>query len=257
MSGTPQRRTRTVQRSSLALAACLALLATATLAHAAPQAKTCARISGCATSVNSPPPLPMATLGGQEPPASHLAVAVATAPSSRAKARGQSGTLVAGAARGRRIRCGGYRLKAPTTYQFHLQATTSAGGATSASARLVTKLYITYVTTERITNTTADGVQFCLAADFGFKTLSGQPAPERRLPDGTRGHVGLLPPCPTPLPPPGVTKAPCLEPITTVKDGSSTTGVDVILKARIPTLIGFGTVRGAGDSSSGDPWGGG
>jgi hypothetical protein len=120
-----------------------------------------------------------------------------------------------------------------------------------------TKLYITYEITQRITNTRPRGIHYCLGADFGFKTLSGRPAPARRLPDGTRGHVGLLPPCPTPLPPPGLTKAPCLEPVTTVKDSSSRTGVDVILKARIPTLVSAATVRGARDSVASDPWGGG
>jgi hypothetical protein len=255
MSAAPRRRARTLRAAAtLTLSACLVLVATALPALASPRGKTCARIDGCATSVGSPPPLPMAVLGAPEPPSSHLAVAVATSPRSSAKARAQSGMLMADADRGRRIRCGGYRLKAPTTFQFQLQP---AASVSSASGVFRLKLYITYETTERITNTTADGIQFCLGADFGFKTLSGRPAPARRLPDGTRGHVGLLPPCPTPLPPPGDTRAPCLEPVTTVNDASSTTGVDVILRARIPTLVGVATVRGAGDPARGDPWGGG
>jgi hypothetical protein len=182
-------------------------------------------------------------------------VAVATSPTSTAKARGHSGMLVADADRGRRIRCGGYRLKAPTTFQFKLQDASASASATSAAFRV--RITITYEITDRITNATGDGIHFCLGADFAFKTLSGRPAPARRLPDGTRGHVGLLPPCPTPLPPPGATTAPCVEPVTTVKDTDSTTGSDVILKARIPTTVGFATVRGAGDLVGGDPWGGG
>jgi hypothetical protein len=42
-----------------------------------------------------------------------------------------------------------------------------------------------------------------------------------------------------------------VEQITTIKDANSTTGVDVILKVRVPTR----TKGGA--SVAGDPWGGG
>jgi hypothetical protein len=252
VSDTSRRRARTVQRSaSFILSACLSLLATATLAHAAPKTKTCARINNCSATASSPP---LAFTGGPPAHPSHLKVAVATAPRSAAAARNASGSLMTNPEAGRAIRCGGYRFRSPTTFQFQLHATTSAR---TVRAGAIFKLYITYEATERITNATAHGVQFCLGADFRFRTLSGRPALARPLPDGTRGHVGLLPPCPTPLPPPGLTKAPCLEPVTTVKNSSSTTGVDVILKARIPTLIGVGTVRGTGDSNSGDPWGGG
>jgi hypothetical protein len=132
-----------------------------------------------------------------------------------------------------------------------------ASSARSASGVFRIRISVTYGTTEKITDTTAHGVHFCLAADSRFKTLSCQPAPAGRLPHGTRGHIGLLPPCPQPLPPPGRTSAPCVEPVTTVKDPNSTTGVDVILKARIPVLVSAGTVLGAGDSGGGDPWGGG
>ncbi len=246
----PLTSRRTVGAAALALSACLLLGATATLAHAALNAKTCAHINGCSASASSPP---TAFTGGPPVTASHLSVAVATAPRSAAAARNASGTLMTNSETGRGIRCGGYRLRSPTTFQFQLHAT----GPTSVRPTNRTgffKLYITYEITNRISNTTADGVQFCLGADFGFKTLSGRPAPARRLPDGTRGHVGLLPPCPLPLPPPGRTKAPCLEPVTTAKDQGSSTGVDVILKARVPTLVGESAVL-AGDS--GDPWGAG
>jgi hypothetical protein len=252
MPATPPRRDRIIRAAAtLTVTACLALLTTATLAQASlPGAsKSCVHINGCSGSASSPP---TAFTGGQPATSSHLTVAVATASKSTAKARHASGTLITNAGAGR-IRCGGYRFKAPTTFQFQLQATTSA---TSASVARI-KLYITYEITERITNAPAAGIQFCLGADFAFKTLSGRPAPARRLPDGTRGHVGLLPPCPVPLPPPGATKAPCLEPVTTVKNQNSTTGVDVILRARVPTLVGVASVRGGGDLGGGDPWGGG
>jgi hypothetical protein len=183
-------------------------------------------------------------------------VAVATAPKSAAKARRTKGTLMTAAEPQRRLRCGGYRFKSPATFQFQLHATSSTS-TTSPGGVFRIDVFIVYAVTERITNTTADGANFCLGADFAFRTLSGRPAPARRLPDGTRGHVGLLPPCPQPLPPPGRTTKPCLEPVTTVKDPSSTTGVDVLLKARIPVEVAAATVRGSSDSASGDPWGAG
>jgi hypothetical protein len=164
-------------------------------------------------------------------------VAVATPPTATLRTRHQPGRLLANSERGRRIRCGGYRPKAPTTFEFQLLTATPAS--------------ITYVITDKITNITAQGVHFCLAASFAFRTLAGARAPAARLPDGTRGHVGLLPPCPTPLPPAGVATAPCIERVTTVKDANSTTGVDVILKVRVPTRT-----KGGG-SAAGDPWGAG
>jgi hypothetical protein len=185
-------------------------------------------------------------------------VAVATAPKSAGKARQTKGTLMAGAEPRRALRCGGYRFKSPTTFQFELQATGSSSTSTTGPGGVFRiDVFIVYEATERITNTTADGANFCLGVDFAFKTLSGRPAPARRLPDGTRGHVGLLPPCPEPLPPARRTTKACLEPVTTVKDPSSSTGVDVILKARVPVEVAAATVRGSGDSGTGDPWGAG
>jgi hypothetical protein len=241
------------------MSAGVVLLATGSLAHAVPvpgqTTKTCAHISGCSASASSPP---TAFTGGPPVASSQLRVAVAPAPKSAAEARRTAGTLMTKAAGARAIRCGGYRPKSPTTFQFQLQAGVSATSAGTTSPGVFrTSLFIVYRTTERITNITAAGVNFCLGADFRFKTLSGRPAPARRLPDGTQGHVGLLPPCPQPLPPPGRTTKPCLEPVTTVKNPNSSTGVDVILNARIPVQVAAATVRGSGDSAAGDPWGAG
>lgn len=257
MSVTPKRHPRTIRAfGTLTLSACLVLLVTGPVAHAVQTpgqaTKACVHLNGCSASANSPP---LAFTGGPPATASHLQVAVATAPRSATAARHASGTLMTKAEGALAIRCGGYQLRSPTTFQFQLRAT----GPTSVRPTNRTgffKLYITYELTERITNTTAAGVNFCLGINAGFKTLSGQPAPARHLPDGTRGHVGLLPPCPQPLPSPGRTKAPCLEPVTTIKNQSSSTGVDVVLKARVPTLVGESAVL-AGDSTAGDPWGGG
>lgn len=252
----PLTSRRAIGTATLALSACLLLGATATLAHAAPNAKTCAHINGCSAGVNS---IPIPATGGPAIPASHLRVAVATAPRSAATARHTTGRLMTQADLGRGIRCGGYQPKVATTFQFQLHATgsTSSTGTSSPGGVFRSELFIVYEITERITNATADGAQFCLGADFGFKTLSGRPAPARRLPDGTQGHVGLLPPCPQPLPLPGKTTKPCLEPVTTVNDPISSTGVDVILNARIPVEVAAATVRGSGDPGTGDPWGAG
>jgi hypothetical protein len=103
---------------------------------------------------------------------------------------------------------------------------------------------ITYEIVDRITNTNANGIQFCLAANFAFKTASGDPAPAAQMPDGTMGHLGLLPHCLHPTLPAGVATAPCIEHIGTVQDSSSNTGVDVVLRVRVPAQTG------------GDPWGG-
>jgi hypothetical protein len=250
----PRRLRAAWASATLALSVCI-VLGTSPLAEAASHTKTCAHINGCSASVNSPP---LPATGGRPVPASHLSVDVATAAKSAANARRTKGTLMTEAEPQRGIRCGGYRFKSPTTFQFQLHATASSSTSTTSPGGVFgIKVFIVYGVTERITNTTADGANFCLGADFAFKTLSGRPAPVRRLPDGTRGHVGLLPPCPQPLPPASRTTKPCLEPVTTVKNPNSSTGVDVILKARVPVELAAATVRGAGDSGTGDPWGAG
>jgi hypothetical protein len=228
----PRRHTSRTARASATLTVLTVLLLAATggLALAAARTKSCATISNCATVVSSTPP-PTATLGGAVPPASRFGVTVRTAPTSTLGTASQPGKLVTNAEFGRHIRCNGYSVRAPATFEFMLLT--------------ATPVHITYEITDKLTNTTAQGIQFCLAANFAFKTASGAPARAARLPDGTRGHVGLLPMCSKPLPPAGVATAPCLEQITTVKDSNSSTGVDVILKVRVPT------------TTKGDPWGAG
>lgn len=226
----PRPRSRPARAWAGLTATVLVLSATAGLALAAPRTKSCAQISNCRTVLTSTPP-PTATLGGPIPPASRFGVSVTTPPTSSVTGGGQSGTLVTNALQGRRIRCNGYQLRAPATFAFKLLTATPAR--------------ITYEITDRLTNTTVQGVQFCLAANFAFRTASGTTARAARLPDGTRGHVGLLPRCPRPLPPAGVASAPCVEQITSVKDSSSATNVDVVIKVRVPT------------TTKGDPWGGG
>jgi len=218
------RLTRFVRASATpALLTCLTLGAAASPALARVNTKACARIQGCATVLRSPV-APTST--EKPPPMSHFGVEVKTAPTSTVGTANQAGTLVTNQLAGNRITCAGYTERADTTLAFQLRTTTP--------------LHINFVVTDRLTNTTALGIQFCLAAPIPFKTLSGRPAAPTKLPDGTPGHVGLLPGCDK-VP----DTAPCLLSVSTEPDpNNSSTGVDVILKARVPT-----TTKGA------DPWG--
>lgn len=219
-----------IPTNTILTGAALLLAATPGPAAATVRTKSCKEISNCATTVTSTPP-PQAVLGAPPNPTSHFGVAVRTPPTATLGQAPTAGKLVTNAQVGRRIRCPGYRLRAPATFEFQLLTATPVN--------------ITYEITDRITDTTATGIQFCLAATFAFKTASGRPARAARLPDGTRGHVGLLPPCPKPLPPAGLATAPCIANVTTAKDKNSSTGVDVILRIRVPTR------------TKGDPWGAG
>ncbi|MBV9949170.1 MAG: hypothetical protein JOZ69_20140, partial [Myxococcales bacterium] len=70
-----------------------------------------------------------------------------------------------------------------------------------------------------------------------FKTLSGAPAAPTHLPDGTSGHIGLLPGC-AKVP----DTAPCLVSATPTPDPNSTTGIDVLARVRVPA------------TTKADPW---
>jgi len=201
-----------------------ALAATAPVASARVQTKPCARIGTCTVSGLAPAPLPTATRNPV--PQGRFALKITTAPTSTPGTANQSGDLVVNPLSGRRITCPGYTLKSADTLAFQLLTKTP--------------LHIAYVVTERIANTNKTGIRFCLAAPFAFKTSTGKQAQATRLPDGTAGYVGLLPGCAnTPA------AAPCMEPVSTVRDSASTTKVDVIVRARIPVL-----------TKVGDPWGG-
>jgi len=224
----PARRSgsRAVRAAATLTASAIALFgATAGFAVAAVHTKSCTHIDRCATTVSPPAPPPTAIHGQAPPSAAHFGLAVNTPPTSTVKTSQQSGNLITNPQLGRNITCGGYHLKAASTLEFMLQTAAPTD--------------ITYEVTETITNTSAQGLHFCLAANFAFRTLSGHPAPSHHLPDGTLGHVGLLPMCPRPLPPAGVASAPCVEEIKTVSDA------DVMIKARIPAR------------TKGDPWGAG
>lgn len=216
------RLTRSARASAApALLGCLALAVMAVPALARVQTKPCARIGGCKTVVR-PPVLPTATR--KPPPVSHYGVMVTTAPTSAVGTANQPGAIRTNQLL-QRVACRGYTQRGAVAFAFQL--------------RTATPLNINYVVTDRLTNTTADGIELCLAAPFDFKTLSGKPAAPIKLPDGTAGHVGLLPGC-AKVP----DTAPCLLPPATTPDpNNSSTGVDVILKARVPS-----TTKGA------DPW---
>lgn len=242
------RARRPLSRTARAAAAltalmCLVLATTAGLALA--RSKSCTKISNCATRVTAVPP-PQATLGGPPPATGHFAVAVKTPPTTTATVGQQQGTLIAKPVPTEPIKCPGYQFIDPTPLNFQLK--------TAAPVK------ITYEITDRLTNTTPRQVHFCLAASFDFRTLSGHRAPAAKLPDGTRGHIGLLPNCRRPLPPAGAATAPCVESTATIPDSTSKTHVDVILKARVPVVTAGSASSQTGQTNptgpTGDPWGG-
>lgn len=194
--------------------------------------KTCVQINGCSTTLSTPSRVTAVAPGQVAPPpapSSRFGIKVATAPTATVGTQSQSGQLIEKLDPGRGVSCRGYTERDPTTFVFKVLT--------------ATPFRITYVIVDRIANTTADGIQFCLAANFGFRTASGSPAAPTVLPDGTRGHVGLLPRCANPAAPPVAAGRPCVAHIESVKDKTSSTGVDVILRVRVPTRTGV------------DPWG--
>jgi hypothetical protein len=209
------------------------LAVTAAAAFGLTHTKKCAHVSGCTSVLSTPPRPTFLPPGGVAPPPaplSHFGITVQRAPTAVSGAPPTPGTLIEKVDAGTGIKCPGYTPRDNSTFVFKLLTPTPT--------------QITYEIVDRITNTTADGIQFCLAANFAFKTASGDPAPAAQMPDGTMGHLGLLPHCLHPTLPAGVATAPCIEHIGTVPDSSSNTGVDVVLRVRVPA------------QTSGDPWGG-
>jgi hypothetical protein len=213
--------------------ACLLAAVASDVALARARTKACSSASSCSVVLITPPAVTAPPPGPTAPPpapiSSRFSVGVSPAITSSSGAANQPAKLVAGPVAAK-VNCSGYQPRDARPFEFKLLT--------------ATPLTITYTIADRIKNTTAAGVHFCLAAPFAFKTLSGQPAPSVTLPDGTSGHAGLLPPCARPLPPPGATTAPCVVATQTVHDASSSTNVDVIVRVRVPT-----TTKG------GDPWG--
>ena len=235
-----RQHSRTVLASTAAgiftglLVAAPVALASFTLTASRP--KPCAHISTCTASLSTPvaptAPAPTGTPPPQ-PPSSHFGIAVKPALTATLVKKNQSGQLIAKLDPGHQVTCAGYKKRDPATLVFQLLTPSP--------------LRISYVITDRIVNVNANGIQFCLGAHFHFKTLSGAPAAPTVLPDGTKGYVGLLPTCPNPSLAPGATTASCLAGVATTPDSSSSTGVDVIVTARIPVLT---------TAAAGDPWGG-
>jgi hypothetical protein len=232
------------------IAAFLALgtaLACAMLAAEAPFAlarvartKTCQRVSVCSSSVSSPAPLtPVGGSGGggggggptspPPPPAPFSNFLVAARPSSAGKKLIESAKLTQTVNSGSRLRCAGYTPRDPSWFQWLLTSTS--------------KLTITYEITDRIANTTPRGLRFCYGAPHQFKTFSGRPARRAKLPDGTMGYIGLLPMCVTNPTGKNTFSGPCMDPVTTSRDPSSATGIDIVLKVHVP------------NEAAGDPWG--
>lgn len=123
------------------------------------------------------------------------------------------------------LQCQGYIRQDPNWFSFLI----------SSSNR--NKL-ITYAVRPAAAETELVGnTKFCLGASSEFTTSSGTQAPAGRLPDGSRGFIGLLPFC-------NRVSGPCVDSRETSLDANSPTGFDVVLRVLIPAGL------------AGDPWGG-
>lgn len=173
--------------TSVTLLICVTPAATSAAEPGTVSTKTCVHVNGCSTAVSTPPRFTSPAPGGLAPapvPSSRFGITVATAPTVTLGTQNESGELIEKVDAGRGIGCRGYRPRDSTTFVFKLLT--------------ANPLRVTYAIVDRITNTTARGIQFCLAANFAFRTASGRPAARTLLPDGKRGHVGLLPRCVNP-----------------------------------------------------------
>jgi hypothetical protein len=138
-----------------------------------------------------------------------------------------SGTLRTTINVGTPLLCGTYRFRDPNWYDSVL---TSAAPPPAGAASPVEQVSYT------IKNTSSNGIGFCLGATYDFTTASGNQAPAGKLPNGTPGFIGLLPPCVNGTPP-------CISGITQQSDASVKSGHDAVMSILVPEL--------------GDPWGSG
>jgi hypothetical protein len=125
-------------------------------------------------------------------------------------------TLVTDQLLGPRTTCPGHSQRSDMTLALQL--------------RTATPLKITYVvTTDRLTNTTAQGFSSALRPHSPSRRTPVNLPLEPGCPTGQPDHVGLLPGCGK-VP----ATAPCVLSVTTTPDpNNSSTGVDVLVKARV------------------------
>ncbi|HTP21762.1 MAG TPA: hypothetical protein VMJ65_19300 [Solirubrobacteraceae bacterium] len=139
-----------------------------------------------------------------------------------------AGTLEGTLNVGRELKCGAYRFRDPNWYGTAV--TPPASGLPPGAPPIVDQVSYT------ILNASSQGLGFCLGALYDFPTASGAMAPARKLPNGKRGFIGLLPMC-TPASPP------CISSISQQPDSNAKSGSDAVMIIQIP--------------EQGDPWGAG
>lgn len=168
------------------------------------------------------------TAGTTCPPGQSCSVGASTATSSldmSTPPAPTSNTLTMSVDVGSSLQCAGYTAQDVNWYSF------------VSSSTAVGKTLTYQVRPSRALPETVGAAQFCLGAPYPFTMRGGTPAPPGQLPDGSRGFVGLVPPCSSGIP------GPCLDTKTTVPDPSSPTGFDVVLRVLFPAGL------------PGDPWG--
>ena len=129
---------------------------------------------------------------------------------------------------GSKLVCPGYTRRDFSWFQFTLTAKSQFG--------------ITYDVNDGIRNTTRQGVHICVGLGYEFTTLSGDPARPAKLPDGTKGYVGLLPLCKETADGTVLSTGPC---VSFLVEATGSNGPDTFVGARIPA------------ASLSDPWMGG
>jgi hypothetical protein len=234
-------RNRRLGRTGLVMLAlaCAAVPATAAASQAGHTAaaktktKTCGVSGSCAASLSSAPPPEPSTggggggggVGGTSPPPQPFSTFIVNA-KPRTTPRIQPGSkLIEALNAGRRLVCAGYTRRDGSWFEFKLTTRTRMG--------------IVYEIIDTIHNTAPAGVRFCAGLPHPFTTFSGKPARHARLPDGTLGYVGLLPPCTRSSTGAVVSTGPCVASIEKGRDPNNT-----IVRAQVPA------------TTQGDPWGG-
>lgn len=186
--------------------------------------KTCGGGHLCATSLSSPTPVttppPGARRGKPIPPRFSTVNVSATPQSTKAQIPADS-TMVEKLVTHRFV-CLGYRRHSSSLFQFQVLS--------SAETNIV------YVVSDTLHNTPPTGVHVCAGLPNQFTTLSGKPARQATLPDGTAGFVGLLPICVRDSSGKIMTTGPCVSLIRGVRNRRNPGEINTIIRARIPAV---------------------
>jgi hypothetical protein len=187
--------------------------------------KQCGGGSLCATTLSSPtpvasPPPPGARRGKPAPPRFSTVNVSATPQSTQAQI--PAGSTMVEKLVTHRFVCLGYRRHSSSLFQFQVLS--------SAETSIV------YEVSDTLHNTLPTGIHVCAGLPNQFTTLSGKPARQATLPDGTAGFVGLLPTCVRDSSGKIMTTGPCVSLIRGVHNPRNRTQVNTIIRARIPAV---------------------